>query len=65
MENPVLQLGCESKHTGGLTIRHENCNPNNAVSSSINEIFFEILSNKSSNKVQNQPSIYLPLAEKI
>ena len=36
MGNPVLQLSCETKQTGGLTIRHENCNTNNAVSSSLN-----------------------------
>ena len=35
MENPVLQLSCETKQAGGLTIHHENCNTNNVVSSSI------------------------------
>ena len=39
MGNPVVQLSCETKQTGGLTIRHENCNTNYTVSSSINKIF--------------------------
>ena len=35
MRNPVVQLSCETKQTGGLSIRYENCNTNYTVSSSI------------------------------
>ena len=34
MGNPVVQLSCETKQTGGLTIRHENCNTKHIVPSS-------------------------------
>ena len=65
MGNPVVQLSCETKQTGGLTIRHENCNTKHIVPSSPDFICQQIRSNKSSNQVQNQPAIYLPMAQKI
>ena len=34
MGNPVVQLSCETKQTGGITIRHENCNTKHIVPSS-------------------------------
>ena len=51
MGNPVLQLSCETKQIGGWTIRHENCNTNYTVSSSINEIFWKIRCHKGGNVI--------------
>ena len=53
MGNPVVQLSCETKQTGGLTIRHENCNTKHTVPSSVNFICRKIRSNKSGGQAES------------
>ena len=48
MEDPVLQLSCETKQTGGSTIRHEQDNTRYAVSSIPFEVREQIRCHKGS-----------------